>query len=355
MPTGLDLLKLSAAVAGMCFDTMGGLKAFKMYVEFELIYDNAFYNLIPATEFCVAPAVLDDAAGIKNFRDDGGNDPGQYPHLICSDDRGNSNTTMQARNYNTTWSSGSLTGRLLLSATANQQNITTSDDSTTTPQPATTSPPWVNNGYHLNTRSGAPGDLTPVNSFCPTNYDCSRDRSDYGYPAEGDINIGDFAFCIHKNLTCGNKQWCAAYAELALEGDYNVHEKCEGCIPNSGSVFVAMIILTILSACCGCCGCVASCKETFTGGEDEKELPKAIGFATKGCDMCINGSVLIVVFAANTALFFTKLEEADCLGPAGAVIMKDVKITNDELAVNIAAACGLSLLVLVLNCASLMF
>jgi len=346
MVSAKDGCNFALSCMSFYFAIMSCLKAMKLQTDFNAVYDS-YYSLNPTTEFCVTTAVLDgvkfaDDPSSSNFGDDS-NPPirplKEKPNLICSDAReplwspyfGDSDGNVHEGSLN----SRRLHQRLLVGRSLARANASTD--------------PWINEKYHMNTASKEPGDIEPVFSFCTENYDCSRNRSNFGYPNVADPNAGDFAFCVHKNITCGNKEWCAQFAELAIEGDYGVCEKCEGCLCNSSTIFVLCITLTILSSCCGCIGFCLGSKKLCTDedAEDTLEMIKAAGLAKRCCGMTINAVIIIIVLAYETAFFFEKLNEADCMDSEGAKIMKTVEVTNQELVTNIIGCFGLNTISLI--------
>lgn len=336
----LSILSLLAAIAGLYFDIIGALDAADLSKKYA-VFDESFYQLsptidsvTPTTQFCVVPAVLDDAFGNKKF------DQApklNYPNLICSDDR----LAPWDSGRSATFEDGSI-NELKLLRSLRSTNETDANSTNTDAKP------WVNSQYTFSEMS------IPAFSYCPENYYCTRNRSAYGYPEAPDAYAGDFAFCIHKNLTCGNKQWCAQYVEIALEGDYDICEQCEGCLCKSTQVFISMIALTIFSSLVGCCDVCAGCGKN-KADEDDKKGYTAADSGLSCCGMILNGIIVVVAAAHGTTFFFAKLVESSCLGPTGESIMGEVQDINDDLYKNVLLSGGFCGTVLAINIAEMVF
>ena len=345
----LSVISLLIAIAGLYFDIIGAINAADLFGKFA-VFDESFYQLsptidsaTPTTQFCVVPAVLDDAFGKKKFQQ---YPKLNYPNLICSDDRlapwdsGRSATFEDGSINSNPETDSTLSGKLLRSLRSTNETYANSTN--------TNAKPWVNSQYTFS------GMTIPAFSYCPENYYCTRNRSAYGYPEAPDAYAGDFAFCIHKNLTCGNKQWCAQYVGIALEGDYDICEQCEGCLCDSDQVFISMIALIILSSLVGCCDVCAGCGKN-KAEEDDKEGFAVADTGLSCCGMILNGIIVVVAFAHGTSFFFQKLVESSCLGPTGESIMGEVQTINDELYKNVLLSGGACSLVLAINIAEMVF
>lgn len=297
----------------------------------------------PDLESCVIPAAKSNRPPYIYLSYDQQN--GNYPWLVCNDVRFSTGFIGPSRETNTVDNS-KLSARLLGSnspvpAPSNNGSTERSNDRDESM-----------NDFSQN-MTGAWTSEWAAAYYCPRNYHCSRGADqwkEYGF-SDLDPSYANSVFCIHKTLTCGNKEWCG---RLRLDPErrfYSFSEAppCENCISMGtlGTIAITVLFFAIPSTINTQLTTFAPCPQyscfpcsLFLCAKKESKFKARICMHRFGkymtvCDFVLDIVLLCIILASGIALYFKTYEKSDCLGPEATNLMLESKSQAEFLTWNI--------------------
>ena len=178
------------------------------------------------------------------------------------------------------------------------------------------------------------GNNLPFYSFCPRNYNCMTGGNHWGKYGFQDYPNADTVFCSHKNLTCGNPEWCGQFrlGRRPLEPSVKC-PSCENCMCDYVNVLWKIAALMSTAASFSLLAFYYECQSCQIGPEGDggercvlwfdpsrfccNPRPKCLGCISSFWDfleLLVDIYVLILMSNHGVQLFFASYEESQCFG-----------------------------------------
>jgi hypothetical protein len=183
--------------------------------------------------------------------------------------------------------------------------------------------------------SSSPSEKTG-GTCCATNYYIANDtEAIYGYEKE------DFQYCLHRDHTCGNLQWCADFANVVENGAL-----AENVFLDSYADTLALIAVAGMAV-MSCLECFAVFGDFATiAGYDRQNAKNR----SEICGCCCSVCILITLLISGVVGFFSTVFEQECFTPWAHTMMKN---TEDLMWAVTFGAIQLLLLLALKNCMNL--